>query len=375
MAPPLSKATLNLRGSPYRSRRIQDVVVQRVGERRDVDEFGGIKARNRRSGDVANVVGAGTARSQAQRLHVVENAHNVFGLKLANLQIGARRDVGAAGTPVFGDIGQAAQLVCSENAAGNAQPQHERVLRGRNIKKPVKLESEHVFGCGRTVFVGMCKQFVPDIERILLVLPQLFAAQVGKRCPMQISRRVRPIGCARRRIVCKQTVCGLADERVPVCGASHPRRSPADTLSAQRVNVAGLAIPRDSMPNALCVPMRWENSSTSTPNESKMPSAEQTAQQQIQLICKMEPKHGMVQGEEERETAESHLIAMLRKFRSGEQVPLSCAGSIPAIRSSFPHFCPAIDKRFLRKSSFNRIASAISRIDLRRCRLSRCMAL
>ena len=73
--------------------------------------------------------------------------------------------------PVLRHFGQSAHLARSENAARRAQPQHERVLRGRDIKETVKLEAEDIAAFGKAVLIGMSEKLVPDIERVLLVLP------------------------------------------------------------------------------------------------------------------------------------------------------------------------------------------------------------
>ena len=102
-------------------------------------------------------------------------------LELADLQIAARGEVGAAGAPVGGHLREAAQLVRAEDAAGNAQAQHEGVLRGSDVEETVELEAEEIVGRGSLVFVGVRDELVPDVERVLLVLPALFFAEVGDR--------------------------------------------------------------------------------------------------------------------------------------------------------------------------------------------------
>ena len=146
MAPPLSKATLNLRGKPVHVARVQNVVVKRIGKRRHIVEFRWVKAGDGRGGDVADVVRAGTARSQTERLYLVENAHDIFWLELANLQVGASRDIGAARAPLRSHLRQAAHLVRGEDTAGNAQPQHEGVLRRSDIEETMELEAEKIVG-------------------------------------------------------------------------------------------------------------------------------------------------------------------------------------------------------------------------------------
>ena len=111
-------------------------------------------------------------------LHLVQNANDVFRLELANLQVGARGEIGAPGTPLGSHLRQAVHLVRSENAAGNPHPQHERILRRRDIKQAVKLETKEIVRGRSAILIGMCEQLVPNIERILLMLPQLLAAEI-----------------------------------------------------------------------------------------------------------------------------------------------------------------------------------------------------
>jgi hypothetical protein len=53
---------------------------------------------------------------------------------LADLQIGAGGDVDSASAEALGNIGEALGLVRQHDAAGQAKPQHERVLARRDIK-------------------------------------------------------------------------------------------------------------------------------------------------------------------------------------------------------------------------------------------------
>ena len=58
-----------------------------------VDELLWIDARRRAAGDVANVVGAGAARTQAEVLDGLDDLDGVLRRDLADLNIGARRDM------------------------------------------------------------------------------------------------------------------------------------------------------------------------------------------------------------------------------------------------------------------------------------------
>ena len=67
---------------------------------------------------------------------------------LPQLQIGPRGDVGVTAGQIVGDRGDAAQLVRADDAAGNAQPAHERVLRRRDVEQAVELGQEDVEALG-----------------------------------------------------------------------------------------------------------------------------------------------------------------------------------------------------------------------------------
>ena len=72
---------------------VEDVVVPlaRIGP--GVQQFLRIDAGGRRAGDVADIVGAGAARAQAEVLDALDQRDRVLRRDLADLQIGARGDV------------------------------------------------------------------------------------------------------------------------------------------------------------------------------------------------------------------------------------------------------------------------------------------
>ena len=61
----------------------------------------------------------------------------------------------------LGKLRKPAQLVRREDAAGNAQPQHEGVLCGGDIEEAMKFEAEEVIYRWRLVLCGVGKQIVP----------------------------------------------------------------------------------------------------------------------------------------------------------------------------------------------------------------------
>ena len=161
--------------------RVEDVVRQAIGIGAHVEQRLWIDPTERRRGDVADVVRAGTARAHAERGEFIQHRHEVLRLELANLYVRARRQVGAAAAPVLRHLRQPAQLAGSQDGTGNARAQHKRVLRGRDVEESVELEAVSVFRVGRLVFVRVRQQLVPGVERVALVLPQLFAAKILNR--------------------------------------------------------------------------------------------------------------------------------------------------------------------------------------------------
>ena len=91
--------------------RVGDVGLQGFGERSDVDKLVRIEACNWRGGDVADVVCAGAAGGQAERLNTIEDADDIAGLKLANLKIAASGEIGASRAAIFGQLCKSAKLM------------------------------------------------------------------------------------------------------------------------------------------------------------------------------------------------------------------------------------------------------------------------
>jgi hypothetical protein len=42
----------------------------------------------------------------------------------------------------------------------------------------MKLETKNVLGLGCAIFIGMSEELVPDVERVLLILPQFFPTEI-----------------------------------------------------------------------------------------------------------------------------------------------------------------------------------------------------
>ena len=89
---------------------VEDVEVPfaRVGPR--VDQFLRVDAGGRRAGDVADVVGAGAARAEAEILDRLDHRDGVLRLDLADLEIGAGRDMRIAAAVALGEVGEAGEL-------------------------------------------------------------------------------------------------------------------------------------------------------------------------------------------------------------------------------------------------------------------------
>ena len=123
---------------------VEDVEVPfaRIGAR--VDQLLRIDAGGRRAGDVADVVGAGAARAEAEIGDRLDHGDGVLRLDLADLQIGARGDVRVAAAVALGEIGEAGELPVLEDAVRNPQPAHVGVLRRRDVEQAVIAPAEIV---------------------------------------------------------------------------------------------------------------------------------------------------------------------------------------------------------------------------------------
>ena len=151
----------------------------RVGA--DIDQLVAIEPARRRGGDVADVVRAGAARGEAELLHAREGVDDCAGLELAQLEVGARGDVGATVAAFIGEGREAAQLVRGDLAGRDAQAHHETVLGRGDVEEAVELEAEGVGLIGELVGRGVGNEFLPNIEAVFLVLPALGLREVGER--------------------------------------------------------------------------------------------------------------------------------------------------------------------------------------------------
>ncbi len=158
---------------------IEDVMMHRAAEGPRVDQLLRIDAGGRAAGDVADVVRARTARGKTERLHRRQQVDGVMGADLADLQVGARRDVGVAAAERLRRVGQPAHLPGVQDAVGDAQPAHERVLGRRDVEQPVVLGQEDVDALWELTPVVALDHLVPAIERMALALGLLLRHQLA----------------------------------------------------------------------------------------------------------------------------------------------------------------------------------------------------
>ena len=73
----------------------------------------------------------------------------VLRLDLADLQVGARRDVRIAAAAALGEVGEARELPVLQDAVRDAQPAHVGVLRRRDVEQAVVAPAEIVGALGK----------------------------------------------------------------------------------------------------------------------------------------------------------------------------------------------------------------------------------
>ena len=149
-------------------------------ERAHVEQLVGVETAVGRRGDVADVVGAGAARGEAELLESHQDADDVARTEFAELEIGAGGDVAVSAAPLR-EVGEAVELVRGDFAGRQPQAEHEAVLRRRDMEEAVEFEAEAIGLVGEFVGVGMGDEFFPDIERVLVVFPALGFAEFAER--------------------------------------------------------------------------------------------------------------------------------------------------------------------------------------------------
>src|SRR5438552_3223125 len=126
-----------------------EVPLARVRPR--IDQFLRIDAGGRRSGHVADVVGAGTPRAQADLLDRFDHSDRIPWLDLADLEVGPRGDMGIAAAIARGELGDTGQLPMLEDAVRDPQAAHVGVLRGRDVEQSVEAPAKIIRGLWRLV--------------------------------------------------------------------------------------------------------------------------------------------------------------------------------------------------------------------------------
>ena len=124
---------------------------------------------------------ARAARCHAQHFDLVQDAYDIAWLELSYLQVGARSQVRPPRpprSPVLGHISEPRHLRRCSYAARCAKTQHKGVLRGSDVKEPVKLEAKQIVRGRRTILSRMSNNLLPDVETVLFVFPHLFAAKL-----------------------------------------------------------------------------------------------------------------------------------------------------------------------------------------------------
>ena len=161
-----------------------------------VDQLLRIDAGGRRAGDVADVVGAGAARPEAEVLDALDHLDRVLRLDLADLQVGARRHMRVRPAAALGEIGDAGELPVLQDAVRDAQPAHVGVLRRRHVEQAVVAPAEIVGGLRRLVVLRLLLQPRIGVERMLLALELFLVGELAARRRRAVLRlevdRVRP---------------------------------------------------------------------------------------------------------------------------------------------------------------------------------------
>ena len=182
---------------------VENVKMPFARERAGVDQFLRIDAGGRRAGDIADIVGAGAARAQSEILNRLDHRHRVVRFNLADLQIGAGRDMGVAAAIALGEIGNAGELRRLEDPVRDAQAAHIRILVRRDIKQAEEAPAEIV---GRLrIFVALAEllQALVAVERMLLALELFLIGKLlagGEHTVLRFEGAASgPVGSGRRR--------------------------------------------------------------------------------------------------------------------------------------------------------------------------------
>ena len=160
---------------------VEDVIMPFTRVRPGVDQFLRIDTGGRCARDVADVVGAGAARTESEILNALDQRHRMLRRNFAKLQIGARGDVAERPAQLFGQIRQPRELPVLEDAVGDAQPAHVGILRRRDIEQSVIAPAEIVRRRRRRVGERLLFQPRIGIEGMFLALEFLRVGELLAR--------------------------------------------------------------------------------------------------------------------------------------------------------------------------------------------------
>ena len=158
---------------------VEDMEVPLARIRPRIEQFLRVDAGGGRTRDVADVVGAGAARAQAEIGDRFEHRDRVLRRDLADLDVGAGGDVGVAAAVLLGEIGEARELPVLEDAVRNPQAAHVRALRRRDVEQAVVAPAEIVRRLRRFVLLGLLLQPAIGVERMLLALELLLLVELA----------------------------------------------------------------------------------------------------------------------------------------------------------------------------------------------------
>jgi len=199
---------------------VEDVEVPfaRVGTR--VDKLLRVDACGRRAGDVADIVGAGAARAQAEILDRLDHGDRIRRLHLADLDIGAGRHMRIAAAVALGEVGEAGELLSLDDPVRDAQPAHVGVLVGRDVEQTKESPAEIVGRLGIFALRRVLLQALVGVERMLLALELFLIGELAARrehAVLSVERRcvwtrwLRRRGGAWRSIGAAKALCRLGD--------------------------------------------------------------------------------------------------------------------------------------------------------------------
>lgn len=179
--------------------------MERAAERPGVVQLLRVDPSGGAAGQITDVVGSGAARGETQLVDRGQDGDRVCRADLADLQVGAGGNVDIAAPISFGDVGETSGLMCEDNAARQAQAQHERVLVGRDVEKAVELVPEDVEPFRKPSGRGVGGDLIPHVERVLLALGDFLGGELSAGSNGPILRfvmdrhRVGPVGICRGR--------------------------------------------------------------------------------------------------------------------------------------------------------------------------------